>query len=64
MTSVICHLLPAWSVHQENRTGSLEVGKFADLILLDTNPFLIPVDQFSEIEVLATMLDGEVVYRK
>ena len=45
-------------------TGSLEVGKFADLVVLDTNLFAIPAADISEARVVATVLEGDVVYGK
>lgn len=42
--------------------GSLEEGKWADLILIDRDYLSIPVDDISNIRVLMTMLGGEVIY--
>lgn len=47
---------------QEQETGSIEVGKLADMIVLDRNLFAIPVSEISEADVLLTLLDGEPVY--
>lgn len=49
--------------HQERDTGSLEAGKWADLIVLDRNIFEVDERQIHTVRVLATMLAGEVVYR-
>lgn len=43
-------------------TGTIEVGKYADLVLLDRDLFAIPVHELSEVKVVATLLEGEVVY--
>lgn len=48
---------------QEEILGSLEVGKNADLIVLNQNIFGIPVEQISETKVILTMLGGNVVYQ-
>lgn len=48
----------------ETETGSIEVGKYADLVVLDKNLFEIPVAEISEAKVQATMLEGELVYGK
>ncbi len=48
----------------EADAGSLEVGKFADLIVLDRNPFAIEATEISKIEVLMTMLEGETVCQR
>lgn len=53
----------AFSMHQDEVTGSLEKGKLADLVVLDRNPFKIPLDDISETKVLMTMVGGDVVYR-
>ncbi len=47
----------------EKETGSIEVGKAADLIVLDRNLFEIPVSQIHEAKVLSTLLEGKEVYR-
>ena len=43
-------------------TGSIEVGKRADLVLLEQNLFEIPAEKIYETEVLTTLVDGRVVY--
>jgi predicted amidohydrolase YtcJ len=43
-------------------TGSVEVGKYADLIIVSDNLFDIPTDKISDAKVLATLLEGELVY--
>jgi hypothetical protein len=43
-------------------TGSIEVGKYADLIIVDQNLFEIPVKEISETKVLLTLFNGNVVY--
>ncbi len=46
----------------EEKTGSIEVGKRADLIVLDRNLFDIPVTEINETQVLLTLMDGRTVY--
>jgi hypothetical protein len=43
-------------------TGSVEVGKYADLIVLDRNLFDIVPAEISETSVLMTMIEGRVVH--
>ena len=53
----------AYQLRQERLTGSLEVGKFADLIVLDQNLFEIPIAQVSDTTLLMTMVGGDIVYQ-
>ena len=47
----------------EEQTGSIEVGKLADLIVLDRNLFDIAEDSIAESRVLLTVMNGQVVHR-
>ncbi|MFY9552011.1 MAG: amidohydrolase [Thermoanaerobaculia bacterium] len=47
----------------DRETGSIEVGKAADLIVLDSNLFEIPASRIHEAKVLWTLLDGQEVWR-
>jgi predicted amidohydrolase YtcJ len=53
----------AWAARGEEIDGSIEVGKAADLVVLDRNLFGIEVLQLHQARVLLTLLDGEPVYR-
>ncbi len=46
----------------EADTGSIEVGKFADLVVLDRNLFEIDAADISETQAVMTMLEGEIVH--
>lgn len=52
----------AWVNGQEADAGSIEVGKYADLVVLDRNLFTIPPADISETKALVTLLEGEVVH--
>jgi predicted amidohydrolase YtcJ len=52
----------AYLMHQEHELGSIEVGKLADLVLLDRNLFLVPDHEIGGVAVLQTWIDGEPVY--
>lgn len=54
----------AYQLGQENRLGTLEVGKLADLVVLDRNLYRIPVTEISHTEVVLTILGGVVVYER
>ena len=49
-------------VFQENNLGSIQPGKYADLVVLDRDYFAIPADQIKEIKPLMTMVGGKIVY--
>ena len=42
--------------------GSIEVGKLADLIILDQNLIEIPAEGIGAVKVLETYLSGELVF--
>jgi len=46
----------------EKTSGSIEIGKRADLIVLDRNLFEIPTIEINEAQVLMTLMDGKTVY--
>lgn len=48
---------------QEKETGSIEVGKAADLVVLDRNLFDVPSHEIHLAKTLLTVLDGKVIYR-
>jgi predicted amidohydrolase YtcJ len=52
----------AWVNHLDETTGTIEVGKAADLALLDTDPFAGPVDRIGATRALQTFVDGVRVY--
>jgi predicted amidohydrolase YtcJ len=54
----------AYANHQERETGSIEVGKAADLVILDRNLFAIPPEQIHYAQVLRTILEGRTVYQR
>jgi predicted amidohydrolase YtcJ len=47
-----------------NRTGRIEKGLLADLIVLDRNPLKIPITQVHDTKVRMTIINGEIVYDK
>jgi predicted amidohydrolase YtcJ len=54
----------AYALRQERTTGSLEAGKRADLIVLDQDIFAVDVADVHATRVLATYLDGRLVYSR
>jgi predicted amidohydrolase YtcJ len=53
----------SYELHQDRVTGSLEVGKFADLIVLDRDVTSIPAEEIAKTRVLQTVVGGRVVYQ-
>ncbi len=52
----------AWVNHLDGDTGTIEVGKYADLAVLDRDPFAGPADQIGATRVLQTFVEGARVY--
>lgn len=56
-------LSAAYTLRQEKETGSLEVGKLADLVVLNRNIFEMPINRIGTAKVVSTYLGGEEVFR-
>jgi predicted amidohydrolase YtcJ len=53
----------AWLMHQEDQTGTIEIGKRADVVVLEKNLFDVPATQISETKIQMTLFDGDIVYQ-
>jgi len=53
----------AYSCFQEDRKGSIEVGKAADLVVLSESLLDCELDKLRNIKVDMTLIDGEIVYQ-
>lgn len=53
----------SYAMRQEDQVGSIEVGKLADLIVIDRNLLEIEVETIRNTKVLLTLLGGETIYR-
>lgn len=53
----------AYQAHLEKVTGSIEVGKSAELVVLDSNIETTPADQIQDIKVLETVFKGKTVFK-
>ncbi len=54
----------AYSNFEENEKGSIEVGKFADFTILDTDIMICEEDEIPNTKVIATYINGGIVYKK
>ena len=54
-----------WAARQvflESKIGSLEIGKYADLVVRDRNLLDVPTEELKEMSALLTLMNGEVVH--
>ena len=59
--------ITSWSAYQhfeEDKKGTLEEGKLADMVILDKNPFKVPEGDIKNIIVTSTIKEGITVYKK
>ena len=54
----------AYQLHMEDQIGSIEVGKKADLVILDQDIFAVDAYAIHKTNVVMTVMDGDVVYQK
>ena len=52
----------AFQFGMEKDAGSLEVGKYADFVVLDQNPLTVDPREIRKIKVLATVRGGRITY--
>jgi hypothetical protein len=53
---------PAWLSHDERVRGTLVPGRYADLVVLDRDPFEVEPEELREVRVVATMVGGRWVH--
>lgn len=54
----------AYLTFEENKKGTIEVGKYADLVVLSDDIFQIDAQKIQDVAVLKTMVNGEFVFSK
>ena len=52
----------AYLMHKEDILGSLEIGKLADIVVIDRDYMTVPVEDIRNLKSVLTMVDGRVVY--
>lgn len=52
----------AYFLFQEANLGSIQVGKLADLVVLDRDYLTVPADQIKDIQSVATIVGGRIVF--
>jgi predicted amidohydrolase YtcJ len=52
----------AWLVRDDDKRGSIEAGKLANLAVLDADLMRVPVDQIGKIRSVLTIMDGRIVH--
>lgn len=54
----------AWATFNEQKRGTLAAGRFADVVVLDRDPFAVPAESLGTVKPRLTIVGGKVVYRK
>lgn len=54
----------AYVNHRDHDTGYIRAGYLADLVVLQPDPFDLPVDEIHRSSVVATWIDGELAYSR
>ena len=54
----------AWFIFQESNLGSIQPGKYADLVVLDRDYLTVPAEQIKDIKPVMTILGGKIVYQR
>jgi len=54
----------AFQSFDEDKLGSLEIGKLADMLVLGDDILTVPPEKIIDIPVEMTLIEGKVVYRK
>jgi predicted amidohydrolase YtcJ len=57
-----CTIAGTWLTREEHLKGTLAPGRVADLIVIDRDYFAVPDEQIKEIQVVMTIVGGQVVY--
>ena len=55
---------PAKAVGEGHEKGTIEIGKFADMVVLSDDPFQIPKEQLKDLKASKTIVGGRVVFER
>ena len=53
----------AYAEFAEKEKGSLTVGKFADIVVLDSDLFALAPEKLKDAKVVSTVVGGRIVYQ-
>lgn len=54
----------AYACRKEDIADSIEVGKCADMVILENNLFEVPMDEIYKVKVCQTISEGIVIYER
>jgi Predicted metal-dependent hydrolase with the TIM-barrel fold len=54
----------AYGIGREDELGTLEKGKFADVVVVDRNLFTVTPEEIRKAQVEMTIMDGMIIYQK
>ena len=54
----------AWQLGMDDKIGSIEKGKLADLVILEESPFEVAPEKIKNIKVKATIMDGQYTHKE
>ena len=57
-------VVAAYASYDEAKYGTITVGKYADLVVLDRNIYDRPLEELCEAQVDLTMVEGEIVFQR
>ena len=61
--AVDCYTInAAYAGFQEDKVGSIEIGKVADMVVLSENIFEISPEEIKNVKVEMTVFDGEIIF--
>jgi predicted amidohydrolase YtcJ len=55
-------VMPPRAIRRDDRLGTLEIGKYADFLILSDDPFTFPKEDIGAIKVVKTFVGGKMVY--